>query len=188
MTALWTLPRSAVIGGKTYKIHCDFRDILEIFSYLNCPELPEYMKWRLALRLFYEGELSPADYPAAMAFFTDFVRCGETGGERNAPAILDWEKDAPLIIADVNKVAGQEIRALPFLHWWSFMAYFNAIGEGQLSFLLSLRQKLRRGKPLEDWEKEYYGANRSRVDLPRRCTRQEKEAREALVKMLDGSE
>lgn len=188
MTALWGLPRSAVIGDKTYKIHCDFRDILEIFSYLNCPDLPEYMKWRLALALFFEGELPPEQYPAAIAFFTDFVRCGESGGEKPAPAILDWDKDAPLIIADVNKVAGQEIRALPFLHWWTFMAYFNAIGEGQLSFLLSLRQKLRQGKPLEDWEKEYYSANRSRVELKKPISRQEKEAREALLKMLDGSE
>ena len=188
MTALWELPRSAVIGGKSYALHCDFRDILEIFSYLNSPELPEYMKWRLALRLFYEGVIPPEHRREAIDYLIEFIRCGESGEEKHAPAILDWDRDAPLIIADVNKVAGQELRALPFLHWWTFMAYFHAIGEGQLSFLLCLREKLRQGKKLEDWEREYYSRNRARVDLPKRYTRQELQEREKLRKLLDGSE
>ncbi len=185
MLNLWALPRSAVIGGKSYPIHCDYRDILEIFSYLNCPDLPDYMKWRIALALFYEGEIPPEDYQAAITYFLDFIRCGEKE-EKPSPRLLDWDKDAPIILADVNKVAGQEIRALPFLHWWTFLSYFHAIGEGQLSFLISLREKLRQGKKLEAWEKEYYQKNRSRVELPRRYSLTERQQREKLLQMLDG--
>ena len=40
----FTLPREVVIGGKAYPIHTDYRDILEVFSYLEDPELPEFME------------------------------------------------------------------------------------------------------------------------------------------------
>ena len=53
----WTLPVSAVIGGKTYPIHGDYRDVLEIFSYFEDPDLPECLKWQIGLALFFEGEI-----------------------------------------------------------------------------------------------------------------------------------
>ena len=89
-----------------------------------------------------------------------------------------------MIVADVNKVAGQEIRALPFLHWWSFMAWFHAIGEGQLSTVVAIRDKLRRGKPLEKWETDFYRENKERVDLPKRYSAQDLQEQERLKKLL----
>ena len=53
MTDLWRLPTTAEFGGKTYAIHGDFRDILEILSYFADPELPEYLRWEIVLALFY---------------------------------------------------------------------------------------------------------------------------------------
>ena len=47
MMVLWDLPKSAVIGGKSYDMHCDFRDILGIFAYFDDPELPDFIKWRI---------------------------------------------------------------------------------------------------------------------------------------------
>ena len=41
----FSLPREVVIGGKTYGFHTDFRDMLEIFSYLEDPDLPEFIRW-----------------------------------------------------------------------------------------------------------------------------------------------
>lgn len=73
-----------------------------------------------------------------------------------APPLLDWEQDAPLIAADINKAAGCEVRALPYLHWWTFMAWFNSIGDGQLATLLRVRSKLRHGQKLQPWEQDYY--------------------------------
>lgn len=45
------------------------------------------------------------------------------------------------------------------------MAYFNAIGEGQLSTIVSIRDKLSRHKKLEKWEQDFYKKNRKAVDL-----------------------
>ena len=45
----WALPREAVIGGKTYPIHGDFRDVLEIFSYFGDRSLPEFIRLNLCM-------------------------------------------------------------------------------------------------------------------------------------------
>ncbi len=179
----WRLPEAAEIGGVVYPIHADFRDILEIFRHLDNPDEPEYIRWRVALALFYEGEIPEKDRQEAMEYLVQFISCGEQEG-KPAPRLLDWEQDAQIIVADVNKVAATEIRALPFLHWWTFMAYFNAVGEGQLSTLVSLRDKLRRGKKLEKWEREYYQKNKARVDLKKRYSAEELAEQERLKKLL----
>ena len=121
----------------------------------------------------------------AMEYLAQFITCGQQDG-KPAPKLIDWEQDAQPIIADVNKVAGTEIRALPFLHWWTFMAWFNAIGEGQLSMLVTIRDKLRRGKKLEKHEQEYYRQNRSRVDLKRRYSADEEAEFDHLKQLLGG--
>lgn len=183
MLNLWQLPTKAVFGGREYPICTDYRDILEIFSYLNHSDLPEFIRWEVALTLFY-GEV-PEEREEAVDFFCRFL----TGGEENntpGPRLLDWEQDAPAIIADVNKAAGMEIRAVPYIHWWTFLSWFHAIGEGQLSTLVSIRQKLQKGKKLEGWEKEFYRENRKRVDLPKKYSTSELAEQERLKAMLNG--
>ncbi len=181
--SVWSLPTSASIGGAVYPIHADFRDILNIFQYLDDPDRPEYVRWRIAIALFYEGEIPEANSQEAMEYLADFISCGRKD-EKPGPKLLDWEQDAQVIVADVNKTAGTEIRALPFLHWWTFVAYFNAIGEGQLSTLVSIRDKLRSGKSLEKWEREYYRKNKERVDLKTRYSAEELAEQERLKKLL----
>ncbi len=179
----WGLPQTAEIGGVLYDLNTDFRDILEIISYLGDDNQPEYLRWQIAVALFYDGDIPQEHQQQAMEYLADFIACGQ-GDERPAPKLLDWEQDAQIIAADVNKVAGMEIRAVPYLHWWTFMAYFNAIGEGQLSTIVAIRDKLRRGKPLEKWEKEYYRKNKDRVDLKTRYSAEELAEQERLKKIL----
>lgn len=181
----WSLPTTAVIGGVEYQINADYRDVLEIMGYLEDPDQPDFVKWPVAVALFYEGEIPEEHQREAMEYLAEFITCGEPDG-KPAPKLLDWEQDAKIIVADVNKVAGSEIRALPFLHWWTFLAYFHAIGEGQLSTVVSIRDKLRRGKKLEKWEKEYYQNNKDQVDLKKRYSAEELAEQERLKKLLGG--
>lgn len=183
MTDLWQLPVTACIAGREYPIHADFRDILEIFSYLQDPDLPETLRWQIAMALFYEGELPPGAWEEACRFFVDFLEYGRQDA-KPGPKLLDWQQDAPVIVAEVNRVAGQEIRALPFVHWWTFLSWFHAIGEGQLSTLVSIRDKLSRGKKLEDWEQEYYRRNKHQVDLPKGYSKEDLAEQERLKQML----
>jgi len=183
MLNLWQLPESTALGGETYTLHTDFRDILEIFSYLNDPDLPEFIRWEVALALFYDHPVPEAYREEAANFLSFFLTGGQTE-ERPGPRLLDWEQDAPAIIADVNKVAGQEIRAMPHVHWWTFLSWFHAIGEGQLSSLVTIRDKLARGKKLEGWEKAFYRENKKRVDLPKKYSARELAEQERLMKLL----
>ncbi len=179
----WKLPQTAEIGGTVYQLNTDFRDILEIMGYLDDQERPVYLRWQIALALFYEGNIPPEHQQEAMEYLAAFIACGETE-TKAGPKLLDWEQDAMAIVADVNKVAGTEIRALPYLHWWTFFSYFRAIGEGQLSTIVAIRDKLRRGKKLEKWEQDYYRENRSRVDFKKKYSAEDLAEQERLKKLL----
>lgn len=168
MMSVWDLPTSTEIGGETYTFNADFRDVLEIIRILNNTEDPEYVRWSVSIALFYNEPIPQNNLADAIRYLAEFLNCGKLDpDDRPRPRLMDWEHDADAIIAGVNKVAAQEIRALPFVHWWTFIAWFHAIGEGTLSTVVSIRDKLRRGKKLEKWEAEFYKDNRRLVDLPR---------------------
>lgn len=181
----WNLPQTTTIGGVEYQLNTDYRDILEIIQHLNDAENPKWLRWRIAIALFFEGEIPEERQLEAMEYLSAFISCGDTSSEP-APKLLDWEQDAQIIVADVNKVAGVEIRAVPYLHWWTFLSYFRAIGEGQLLTLVSIREKIRTGKPLEKWEQEYYHKNPERVILKTQYLAEEEAELEELRQLLGG--
>ena len=181
----WILPQCTCIAGVTYDLNADFRDILQIIGTLQDASLPEFIRWQVALALFYRQTVAPAHLQQAMEYLSWFLCGGCMETDRPGPKLLDWEQDAQAIISDVNKVAAQEIRTLPFLHWWTFLSWFHAIGEGQVSMLVAIRQKLRRGQKLENWEQDYYRKNRSRVDMKKQYTPEELAQRKKLEKLLE---
>lgn len=172
---LWSLPDAADIGGREYAINADFRDILDIISRLNDMKQDQQIRFYVALALFYEDfRLMPdTDYQAAVEWMFDFINCGEQPDGKKQPKTIDWEQDRAMIVADINKVAGCEIRALPFCHWWTFIAWFNGIGDGQLATVVSIREKLRKGKKLTEWEHNFYRENRAKVDFKTSYTTEE---------------
>ena len=181
----WQLPKTAVIGGNTFQLHTDYREILEIFSWLQNEELPEFFCWQVALALFYEPQLPNDAFREGAEYFRWFICCGQEETAEPGPSLLSWEQDAQMIVADVNKVAGQEIREIPYLHWWTFLGWFHSIGEGNLATLITIRDKLRRGKKLESYEQEYYRRNKSKVILRKKYSASELAEQERLRKLLD---
>jgi len=160
---LWTLPREAALGGKAYPHKTDFRQILKLLAVLGEESRPAHLRWLTALAYFYEAPIPLGLEQDAMAYLSDFLCCGEPG--TSGPKLLDWKQDAPEIIADINAVAGREIRCEPYLHWWSFLSFFHGIREGRLSALVAIRDKLHRGKKLEPHEQEYYRTHRDKIRL-----------------------
>ena len=163
MTDRWTLPRQAVLDGRAFPHKTDYRQILKLMALLSDEERPAHLRWLTALAYFYEAPVPPRLESLAMAYLSDFLSCGETGAP--GPKLLDWQVDAPEIIADINAVAGREVRAEPYLHWWTFLSFFHGIREGRLSRLVTIREKLSRGKKLEPHEQEYYLRNKEKVRL-----------------------
>ena len=179
---LYRLPEEVVIGGKSYPLNTDFRVILKIFSVFADRSLPEVLRWRVALGLFDDIPVAPHHRQAAMEYLADFITCGQQG--KPGPELLSWQADAPAIIAGVNKAAGQEVRQLRKVHWWTFLSWFHAIAPGQLSTVVSIRDKLRRGKKLEDWEREFYRENKDMVDRKSPETQAQRDEKERLNRLL----
>lgn len=160
----WSLPKSAIIGGVEYPINTDYRDVLEIIRYLNDETKTLYTRWKIAISLFYDGDIPEKHEELAAKFLINFISCGKQD-DKPGPKLIDWEQDAMLIVTDINKVAGKEIRAESYLHWWTFISYFSGIGEGQLSTVVSIRSKKAKGKKLEKWEQDYYREHKAEVDF-----------------------
>lgn len=71
------------------------------------------------------------------------------------------------------------------MHWWTFLGYFNEIGQGNFSFIVGIRDKLNYGKKLEKHEKEFLDKNRELVKLEPPKTREEQEREEQYNALLN---
>lgn len=180
----WELPREALIGGRYYHLHTDYREILDIFSRLQDETVPEFIRWEVALALFYEEPVPEEDFKAAAEYFCRFVSGGQEESADPGPRLIDWQADAQVIVADINRAAGREIRELAYLHWWTFLGWFHSIGEGGLSTLVAVRDKLSRGQKLEKWEREYCRRNPERVKPRKKYSARELAEQERLQSLL----
>lgn len=176
----YKLPETATFGSEIYHIRWDFRVILKILDYLEHGDAPLCVRWQVALRMFYREPVPDGFSREAMEFLAAFIAGGQTSAP--GPKLLDWQMDAPAIIAGVNQVAGREVRSLDALHWWTFLSFFHSIGQGQLSLLVGIRDKLRKGKKLEPQEQEFYRSHGDWV----RMTRPDPE-KQRLMALLDGA-
>ena len=170
MNGPWELPTRAVIEDRVYEIRTDYRDILELMRWLDGaadPSLDQGERWYLAMRLFYPdfASMPRQDWQQATDFLAGFLRAGRPDPGPAAPRLMDWQQDAPLIAAGIQAVSGRDVRALPYLHWWSFLSCFDAIGDGTFATVVAIRDKLCRGKKLEGWELDFYRTHRPLVDL-----------------------
>jgi len=166
---MYTIPTSIDIDGKQFKIrnNGDYRMVLDCFSALNDAELNTEERLFAGLIIFYEDLNDLADIQSipnletAITEMFKFFNCGSAGeNARKVPyKLIDWDLDSQLICSAINRVAGIEIRAEPYIHWWTFMGYYSAIGECLLNTVVTIRDKLMRGKKLESHEREFKQQN-----------------------------
>ena len=171
---MFSLPTTVTVSGREYPVRTDFRVILEIFVMLVDPALSDADKTEALLRMFYEER--PVDVPAAVQAFRDFADPGSPGRKPSGPALVNWSRDFPLLVGPVNHVLGAECRSMPYLHWHTFLAAYMEISpDSVFSQTLRIREKLRSGKKLEKWEKEFFRRNPDLVNPPVELSDAEKE-------------
>lgn len=161
---LGRLPQTIKVCDKEYKIRPDFRNILTIIAAYNAKDLSDKEKVFICLsRLYVDLDSIPKNektYTEAIKAASEFIEC-RLSNDKPSPKVVNWEKDEQLIFPAINKAAGMEVRAVPFLHWWTFLGYFQAIDRDDLwGMVLTIRQKRAKGKKLEKYEKEFLTANR----------------------------
>lgn len=159
--SLWELPTAAVLGGKRFDIRPSWRDALAVMAILE-EEGPEWARWFRAIDRFFVQRVPDALLMEAARFLEHFLTAGQTCAP--GPKRMDWQQDAMEILSDINRVAGREVRETD-AHWWTFLSWFHAIGEGQLSALVALRDKLARGERLTDGERAFCRQNPRKVRL-----------------------
>lgn len=175
--SFYDLPTSVDVSGISYEIRSDYRAVLDIITALNDIELTTMDKAMVALQIFYvEFEQIPQEhYGDALQECFKFIDLGKELTDKKSPKLMDWEQDFQYIVAPINKASGQDIRHLPYMHWWTFMGYYYDIGECTFSTIVSIRNKKAKGKKLEKYEKEYYRDNREIIDFKQNYSSMEEE-------------
>lgn len=177
------LQKAVYINGEAFEIRYDYRVILEIITMLNDTELSNADKAEALLTMFYVEPDSISDIQTAIKECFAFIDQGEKP-KRKQPRLVDWEHDFDYIVSPINRVLGYEIRSVPYdaekntggIHWWTFISAYMEIGsECLFSQVVSMRDKLSRGKKLEKYEKEWLRNNRHLVDLPQKYSAEEDE-------------
>lgn len=189
------LPEVLTVGGEDYPIRADYRNILQVFEAFQDPELTQEEKWIVAIYLLFEDfacdddVLQAAqdgfDLDEAMKQISWFISAGQPEKQVLEQPTYNWRQDEQMIFSAVNKVAGRETRELEYLHWWTFLGYFNEVGEGTFSFIVGIRHKLNKGKKLEKHEKEFLFHNKELVLMKKPLTKEEQEQEDAYKSLLD---
>ena len=163
----YDLPTSVVVDGIERPIRSDYRAVLDVMQVMADPEIADDERSLVTLSIFYPDIDEISDYEEAIERMFWFVGGGETkrdGGPRR-PRLMDWDQDFPLIVSPVNHVLGYEVRAVEYLHWWTFLAAYREIGDCTFAQVVSIRKKKLMGKKLDKSDQEFYSNNRELVDL-----------------------
>ena len=172
------LPTSLNVAGEEYPIRTDYRVILTIFAAFNDPNLNDREKFTICLNCLYK--VIPDDYEDAIKQAMWFIDGAELPGNGSSARLMDWEQDEGMIFAAVNRVAGKEIRAVEYLHWWTFLGFFYEIGEGRFATVVGIRSKMAKGKQLTKEERDLLRDNGDTIKLKTRYSDEEIEEQERL--------
>lgn len=189
------LPEALTVDGVEYPIRSDYRNVLQVFEAFSDQEMTDWEKWTVAIYILfedfscdddvYEAEENGFNVKEATKQITWFVSAGQPDKEVLELPTYSWQKDEQMIFSAVNKVAGKEVRELDYLHWWTFLGYFNEVGEGSFSFIVGIRHKLNHGKKLEKHEKEFLFKHHELVKLEKPKTKEELEREAEYRALLD---
>ena len=166
---MYEIPTSINIEGTEFQIrnNGDYRMVLDCFNALQDADLTKQERLFVSLIIFYKDIDSIEDFvkfpniETAVSEMYNFFNCGQVQGigKNTNYKIIDWEQDSQLICSAINKVANKEVRAESYIHWWTFMGYYSAIGESLFSTIVRIRDKIIKGKKLEKYEREFKRSN-----------------------------
>lgn len=180
----YDLPTSVNVGGVDYEIRADYRAALDILAALSDPELTDDDRAAVALGIFFVEDL-PADLDILQEALDRcfwFISGGdEKPNDKPSPRLVDWEKDFRWIASPINKMLGQDIRALK-LHWWTFLSLYYEIGDCTFAQIVKIRNAKARGKKLDKTDREWARQNADLVNIGTRYTKAEESLLTAWTK------
>ena len=179
MTAPWNyrLPTALTVGGEERAIRSDYRAALDIFLALTDSELDDENKALELLDILYVDEIPMEHWKEAIEQGLWFLNGGEPERQGKSPKLVDWAQDFNLIAAPISQSVGKDIRGMDYMHWWTFLSAYSNIGDCMFAHVVSIRDKLARGKKLDKTDRDFYRRNRDIIDIKKPLT----QAEEALL-------
>lgn len=170
----WSFPTSITVGGKDYKIRTEFNAVLDLFVALNDTECKgdteeetNIIQAMMILQIMIPNcdDIPNEHIQEAIDKVCEFIDYGVRDNGNN-PKTMDWEQDANILIPEINKILGYEVRNPEIkTHWWTFLGAYMGIGESLFSNVVKIRHKKAKGKKLEKYEQEFYKENKSLIDF-----------------------
>ena len=182
-----SLPTSLSVNDTEYQIRSDYRDCLRIMEAFADEELDIEEKIYISLVILYKDfdRMSESDYEEAYRQLLWFLNGGDTyENEEKSKPVMDWKQDESLYFPAINKVAGREVRAMKYLHFWTFLGYYQEIGEGTFATVVNIRNKKNKGKKLEKYEQDFYRSHKNMIDLKRKYTAEEQASLDAAKRLV----
>lgn len=183
---VWELPTSLEVGGVGFSIRTDYRVIIRLLNALSGDKFEPDEKAELLIEVIYiDFEKIPSDKrEEALHKAEEFINMDIPPTSNKHPSVVDWDKDAPLIISAVSRVLGHDLRLEKDMHWWEFLSAYMEIGDGIFASVISIRSKKQKHKKLEKYEIEFYRENKEIIDLQTAevYTKEEKEALKRLFR------
>lgn len=179
----YELPKAVEIGGVEYDIRSDWRVAIDIIEVMSDTEISDEERATVALSVFYpDFEAMPIEhFQDAIYFLYWFIGGGGEGDEGDTPKkkqtkLMDWCQDLPILISPINRVLGFEVRAVEYLHWWTFLAaYYEIGGDCLFAQVIGIRKKRSQGKKLDKQDMAFYQENRNIIDLKKKLTTAEED-------------
>lgn len=189
------LPCSVCVDGVEYGLRTDFRNVLDTFTVFNDTDLTNAEKWFTAIYMMYEcfngyDDLENAiingfNFKEACNQLSWFFNAGKAESkQQNKEPLYDWEQDEQIIFSAINHVANKEVREVEYMHWWTFLAYFNEIGEGLFSYVVNIRRKKQKNKKLDKSEQQFCKDNPEVIELKKRYTLEERKFFDEISELL----
>lgn len=180
----WSYPTSLTVSGREYSIRTNYGAVLDLFIALNDPDMvgeteeeTNYIKSMIIMQIMFpDYESIPYEHwQEAIEKVFEFINSG-ISGDKQSIKTMDWEQDAPILIPEINKILGYEVRNPAInTHWWTFLGAYMGISESLFSNVVRVRYKKAKGKKLDKYEQEFYKENKSLIDFEKKNQRSEEE-------------
>lgn len=167
-----------------YAIRTNYGAVLDLFVALDDPdsvgdteEETDYIHSMIILQIMFldYDRIPPEHWQEAINKVCEFIDNG-ISDKKNNPKTMDWEQDANILIPEINKILGYEVRNPDInTHWWTFLGAYMAIGESLFSNVIRIRYKKAKGKKLDKQEQEFYKENKSLIDFKQKNQRSDEE-------------
>lgn len=134
-----SLPKSVVVDGVSYPVVTNFRDWIAFFDMMADDSYSPKDKFMASMGWFTKEV--PTNPLSAWEALLQFASCEDSPGnsdedetekdysQQNSKTCFSWVYDSAYILGAYRQCYGMDLISMPFLHWYEFMALFEALPE-----------------------------------------------------------